>query len=175
MQGCVKLILPGRPVILKNSKQIALNRKTGKPFVRSNDRVDVYKKSAVMILRSQWRGRPAITEPVSMKLTIKLASSHDNENIPDLSNLLQAPEDLLQAAGVILNDRLIENHDGSRRVCLCDGDCPSKQIYVAGAKRGMKKDNCGAVKKCPFECVEIELRSAVIEAPVAGDYRRITG
>lgn len=34
----------------------------------------------------------------------------------DLSNLLEGPSDLLQDAGVIKNDRLIQSYDGSRKL-----------------------------------------------------------
>lgn len=82
-----------------------------------------------------------------MRCTFFGAWAEDSGNLPDLSNLYQMPEDLLQYAGVIEDDRLIAGHDGSRRVCLCSGPCP---------KRGKKK-SCGAKKKCPFARVEIVL------------------
>jgi Holliday junction resolvase RusA-like endonuclease len=39
-----------------------------------------------------------------------------NQTIPDISNLYQFIEDCLQKAGVIINDNIIENHDGSKRI-----------------------------------------------------------
>lgn len=39
-----------------------------------------------------------------------------NKKIPDLSNLYQGPEDLLQKAKIIEDDHLIFSHDGSRRI-----------------------------------------------------------
>lgn len=38
------------------------------------------------------------------------------ENLADLSNLVQLPEDCLQKAGIIFNDRQIFSLDGSRRL-----------------------------------------------------------
>jgi len=39
-----------------------------------------------------------------------------NKKLPDLSNLYQLVEDCMQKAGVIFDDHLIDNHDGSRRI-----------------------------------------------------------
>lgn len=41
---------------------------------------------------------------------------HRNKKLPDLSNLYQLPEDLLQKANIITDDNLISSHDFSRRV-----------------------------------------------------------
>ena len=46
-----------------------------------------------------------------------------NKTIPDLSNLYELPQDCLERAGVIVNDRIIESHDLSRRL-------PSKQNEI---------------------------------------------
>ena len=166
------IVIPGRPVVLKNSKEICFNKKTKKRFVKSNDRVEEYSKAAILHVRSQWRGRPTITEPVGLRITSKLAASHDSGNLPDSSNIYQCPEDLLQAAGVIEDDRLVEHHDGSRRICMCDGPCPLKPVYKSGPKKGQPKPNCGAVKKCPFERLEIEISPAVPDViESAAEYR----
>jgi Holliday junction resolvase RusA-like endonuclease len=37
-------------------------------------------------------------------------------HLMDLSNLYELPQDCLQSAGIIKNDRLIHSHDGSRKV-----------------------------------------------------------
>lgn len=39
-----------------------------------------------------------------------------SRKLPDLSNLYELPQDCLQAAGIILDDNLIESHDLSRRL-----------------------------------------------------------
>jgi len=38
------------------------------------------------------------------------------KQVIDLSNLYQGPEDALQEAGIIEDDKFIESHDGSRRI-----------------------------------------------------------
>lgn len=152
------LTISGRPVVLKNSKQIIVVK--GRRIIKSNPRVEAYQHRAIQELVEQWGSRDTITSPVGLRLTAYLGASHDSGNLPDLSNLYQCPEDLLQSADIIEDDRLIENHDGSRRVCMCDGPCPKREMYKAGAKRGQLKPNCGQVKKCPYQRVVIEIYEA---------------
>ena len=155
-----KLIIIGQPVVLKNGKVIAFNRKTGCRFIKSNDRVDRYNNMALLQLKSQWKNQPPITVPVGIKMTFYGAWHRASETIPDLSNLYEAPQDLLQKAGILLNDRQIEHHDGSRRVCLCDLPCDCKPLYKVGAKKGQQQDSCGHMKDCKHARVEIELYPA---------------
>lgn len=37
-----------------------------------------------------------------------------SQNLPDISNLYEFPQDCLQAAGILKNDNLIKSHDFSR-------------------------------------------------------------
>jgi Holliday junction resolvase RusA-like endonuclease len=153
------IVISGRPVVLKNSKQII--NIGGRRIIKSNPRVEAYQHRAIAEIVKQWGSRQTITESVGLRITAYLAAGHDSGNLPDLSNLYEAPQDLLQSAGVIYDDRLVEHHDGSRRICMCDGPCPLKPVYQSGQKKGQPKDNCGAVKKCPFERLEIEISPAV--------------
>ena len=50
--------------------------------------------------------------PKSVYFTKKGKRSH---KLPDLSNLYQLPEDVMQRTRIIANDTQIESHDGSRR------------------------------------------------------------
>jgi len=155
-----KFVIAGQPVVLKNAKMIAFNRKTGSRFIKSNERVDRYNNAALLQLRSQWRNQPPITVPVGLKLTFFGAWHRVSDNIPDLSNLYEAPQDLLQKAGVLANDRQVEHHDGSRRVCLCDLACPEKPVFKVGPKKGQQQDSCGHMRNCRFARVEIEVYPA---------------
>lgn len=151
----MKYTIKGTPVILKNGKQISRNRATGKTFLRSSDRVQRQKSGAVMQYRFQHKGEP-VKCPVAVRMTFYGAWKRGGGNVPDLSNLYQFYEDTMEAAGVIVNDSQIESHDGSRRVYMCDG-CHKRGVYQKGEKKGQRKPDCGAVKKCPYERVEIEL------------------
>ena len=150
----MKYIISGHPVILKNNKDIARNRKTGVPFIKSSERVDAYKPMALLELKQQ-RQR-MVMDPINVKMLFYGAWKRGNGDVPDLSNLYQMPEDLLEQAGIIRNDRLIESHDGSRRVYMCDS-CHRRPKYVKGPKAGQYKSDCGAVRSCQYERIEIEI------------------
>lgn len=145
----------GKPVVLKNSKKICRTR-SGKSFIKSNDRVVAWSEEAVALCRVEHGGKPPLKGKLWMKCTFWLAAQEDSAAIPDLSNLYQAPEDVLQKAGVIEDDRQIESHDKSRRVRLCP-ICQDRPKYKVGEKKGQYKPNCGQVKMCPYEGVRIEL------------------
>ena len=151
------LTIPGRPVVLKNSKQIIVVR--GRRIIKSNPKVEAYQHRAIESLVRQWGDREPIRVPVSVAIKSFLPMRSDSGNLPDASNLYQCPEDLLQAAGIIEDDRQIEHHDGSRRVCMCD-ICDERPIYKAGAKRGQRKPSCGNVKGCTKCFVDIEIWEA---------------
>lgn len=159
----------GHPVILKNSKNIVPLpvkgskkcpvcglRKT-RPVPIPNKNYKAYQKHALLQLAWQWKGKQPIRERLQMIVVFFGAWKESNANYPDESNLIEAPQDILQEAGVINDDRQIDNHDGSHRVFLCDGPCPKKERYKAGLNKGQMKPDCGAVTRCPFERVEITL------------------
>jgi len=150
----VRFIIPGHPLVLKNSKQIVVVN--GRRFIKSNPRVEAYQHRAVAALCEQWGTRPPITGPVNVAIESYGAWKRSGGQIPDASNLYQLPEDLLQAAGILLDDRQIESHDGSRRVCMCD-TCDQRPVYKSGPKKGEHKPDCGAVKQCQCERVEITI------------------
>ena len=148
------LVIHGGPVVLKNSKQIVIVR--GRRIIKSNPRVEAYQHRAIAELCEQWQARQVISGPINLTVRSYGAWKRSNENLPDASNLYQMPEDLLEAAGVIEDDRQVESHDGSRRVCMCD-TCEARPFFKAGRKRGQRKPDCGAVKKCPHLRVELEI------------------
>jgi Holliday junction resolvase RusA-like endonuclease len=153
----IVLTITGHPLILKNNKQIVVIN--GHRIVKSNPRVEAYQHRATAELCEQWGTRPPITEPVNLAITSYGAWKRSSDTIPDASNLYQLPEDLLQSAGILADDRQVESHDGSRRVCMCD-TCPQRRVVQRGPKRGQLTPDCGAVKKCPFERVVIEITAA---------------
>ncbi len=60
-----------------------------------------------------------IAHPIGIEALFYLAPTKAGSmrlDCPDLSNLLEALADMLQEAGIIQDDRLIEDWDGSRRV-----------------------------------------------------------
>lgn len=128
MSDILKLVIPGRPTTKKNSGRI-VNR--GK-FTRilPSKAFEAYEKSSMIYIRAamphQFRG------PVSMKCLYWLP---DKRWWPDLVGLLQATSDILENSGVLENDRLIANYDGSRIVGL-DKFNPRAEIEIRGLGMG---------------------------------------
>lgn len=116
----MKLVIQGQPRTKKNSSRIALinNRHVLLP----SKAYKAYEKVALMQLaRVQ-----AVRGPVSVLCRYYL---QDRKSWPDLVGLLQATSDILQAAGVIDDDKYIVNYDGSMIVGL-DKDNPRVEIII---------------------------------------------
>lgn len=64
-----------------------------------------------------------IVAPISVEALI-----YRDRNVGDLSNFLEAIADMMQAAGIIEDDRQIEDWDGSRR--LKDATNPRCEIFI---------------------------------------------
>ena len=148
-QPLFEIHLQCHPPVLKNSKQIIFNRRTGKRMVIPNKAYAVIANAAIWEIKSAWRAKPPIIVDVHLRLLFGIACFESSKSRADLSNLYQGPEDWLEGAGVIANDRQIRSHDGSRIICLCD-DCE----YVVNDKR-----KCPGVKKCDREYVDIKLEA----------------
>ena len=118
------LVITGNPAIKKNSRTIAYNRRTGRMYPVKSKRLYGAEKLANIELRNQWQWRRAITTPVAVKF---LFYRGDKRRV-DLSNLYEFAQDVLQNAGVIADDVLIESHDGSRK--LYDKENPRTEITI---------------------------------------------
>lgn len=100
-EALVVLVIPGRPKVLKNSKRI-LGRGRRKIVLPSV----AYAKWEAHALASL-RGRKSIAlidEPLTAHYRFYFAN---RQSEPDVSNLIEGPQDVLAKAGVIANDRLI--------------------------------------------------------------------
>ena len=104
--------LTGRVKQKKNSMRI---RRHGyfKSSIAPSDVYELWATDAALEISSAWRRRPPIRKPVNAKMVFYL-KNHQHE--ADLSNMYQGIEDLLQECGVLVNDKLIYSHDGSRKV-----------------------------------------------------------
>lgn len=87
----MKLIIDGNVPSQKNNKEIAINRKTGQRFVRSNDRVTAWKETATESLRKQFEGYKVSGYPIG----ITLIFFFDNERRHDLDNAAAGVMDAL--------------------------------------------------------------------------------
>lgn len=115
--------------IKKNNKQIFQNKATGKRFIASNSKaqyLENYLTHQLLIQKLKQRLETIECDlaasfkfyyPENVYLTKLGKRSH---RVADLSNLLEAPQDALQKAKVILNDSLICELNDCKR--LISGD-----------------------------------------------------
>lgn len=118
-----KAIIPIEPKTKKNNQKILLNHKTGKPFIVQSDAYKRYERDAGWFLG---RCNKTISEPVNIKCLFYRAS----QRRVDLTNLLEAIDDILVKYRIIADDdfKILAGHDGSR--VLIDKENPRTEIYI---------------------------------------------
>lgn len=105
-------VIPGRPGIKKNGKQIRRNWRTGQPFLSSSDKYLIWAKMAKAHVEAHNFKTP-INVPVNLQCQF-FFKNHQNE--PDLDNCYAGIQDVLQSSHVIDDDKLVYSHDGSKKV-----------------------------------------------------------
>lgn len=103
-RNIIKLVIPGNVPSQKNSKQIAINNRTGKRFVRSSSRVTAWKTYAIHELRGQFAGLQVTGSPIQLFLSFYF----DNSRRHDLDNAAAGVMDALVKAGVLADDCVSE-------------------------------------------------------------------
>lgn len=113
--------IPGNPATKKNSSEIYLNPKTGKRFITPSTRYKEYEDMCGWFVPKLW-----IDYPVN----IKCVYYRETKARVDLTNLLEATDDILQKFGCITQDdwRVVAGHDGSR--VLFDAKNPRVEITI---------------------------------------------
>jgi Holliday junction resolvase RusA-like endonuclease len=114
--GFLSYKIPGRPVTKKNSMRMVKNPKTGKMFPLPSKQYKEYEKEAGEHLKP--RPVDPIDIPVNVTAIYFLSRNKDGsipKNVPDLTNLLEATDDLLVHYGIIADDNalIVAGHDGS--------------------------------------------------------------
>lgn len=95
----LKLTLTGQVPAQKNSKSIAYNRGTGKPFIMSNQNVKTWQYSAdIELLRYR------IKEPLQGKQELSIMFYVKDNRRRDLDNMLTTIQDALVRGGVLEDD-----------------------------------------------------------------------
>lgn len=114
----------GRPITKKNSQQIAINKRTGKPFIRQSDKYRAYEAAAGYFIPAD--KRKAIDYPVNVRCIYYMP---DKRRV-DLVNLLEATNDILVKYDVLKDDNcnIVVSHDGSR--VRCDKENPRVEIEI---------------------------------------------
>lgn len=120
----LRYIIPLSPVTKKNSQQILTNPKTKRPFIMPSAKYKQYEREATIFLRP----RPAY--PIEHSLNICCLFYLPTRRKTDLTNLLEAVDDLLVSAGIIADDHygIVTAHDGSR--CFWDKANPRTEIII---------------------------------------------
>ena len=120
----LKITIEMPPITKKNSQRILVNKSTGKPFIMPSEQYKQYEKDA------QWfiHDRPRIGYPVNVKCVFYMPTRRR----VDLTNLLEAVDDVLVRSGVLADDHsgIVVSHDGSR--VLYDKENPRTEIEITG-------------------------------------------
>lgn len=111
------------PVTKKNSQQILVNRATGRPFVMPSKKFRQYEQESKLFMK---KPKAPIDYPVNVKCKFYLPTRRRT----DLTNLLEAVDDLLVSAGILADDHygIVAGHDGSR--CYVDRKLPRTEIVI---------------------------------------------
>lgn len=120
----IKYTIKLPPITKKNSQQILNNPKTGRHFIMPSKKYKQYEREAV------WFLKPMPPRPIECRVNIKCLFYLPTRRRTDLTNLLEAVDDLLVHAGIIADDHygIVEAHDGSR--CFVDRDNPRTEIII---------------------------------------------
>lgn len=116
-------VIPLNPRTKKNTQQIVINKKTGRPFIMQSSKYKEYEKNAGWFLKK-------ISEPISVPVNVKCVFYREKRIMCDLTNLLEAIDDVLVTYGVLSDDNftVIVGHDGSR--VYIDKENPRTEITI---------------------------------------------
>lgn len=119
----MKFTIPLAPISKKNSQRIMVNRATGKPFIMPSEQYKQYERDAAWFIPRYGR---RIDYPVNIQCLFFMPTRRK----VDLTNLLEAIDDVLVKTGVLADDNfeIVQSHDGSR--VLYDKDRPRTEIII---------------------------------------------
>ena len=116
--------IPLNPKTKKNSQEIRRNRFTGKPFVAQNKAYQQYENDAGWFLTQ----RPPT--PISQPVNVKCVFYRSSNLRCDLTNLLEAIDDILVKYQIIKDDcfTILVSNDGS--MVYVDKERPRTEITI---------------------------------------------
>lgn len=111
------------PISKKNSQQIMVNRATGKPFIMPSKQYKEYERAAMWFIP---KSKKQIDHPVNVKCLFYMPTHRK----VDLTNLLEAIDDIMVKAGLLADDNytIIQSHDGSR--VMYDKNNPRTEVTI---------------------------------------------
>lgn len=115
-------LIPLDPTTKKNSQQI-IQRAGKRPLIIQSEKYRQYARDAAWFLR-----RPAA--PIAQPVNVRCLFYRGSNRRVDLTNLLEAIDDILVEAGVLQDDnfKIVAAHDGSR--VFVDPARPRTEIYI---------------------------------------------
>ena len=121
----IEITVPLAPITKKNHQEIMHSSKTGKPFVMPSRQYRDYEAKAAWYCK-----RAGVHEPIDYPVEVKCLFYMPTKRRVDLTNLLEAVDDVLVRAGVLKDDHsgIIVSHDGSR--VLYDKDNPRTVLFI---------------------------------------------
>lgn len=121
----VRIIIPLPPVTKKNSQRIMHSSKTGKPFIMPSQQYRDYEAEAAWYCKST-----GVQSPIESPVEVTCLFYMPTRRKVDLTNLLEAIDDVLVRAGVLKDDHsgIIVSHDGSR--VRYDKDNPRTVVFI---------------------------------------------
>jgi Holliday junction resolvase RusA-like endonuclease len=122
----MKITLHGRPMTKKNSQQIA--RSGSRPFILQSKQYQQYEVDCLRQITGDKKRN--LAGAIILRCLYYMP---DRRSRPDLVGLLQATSDILEKAGVYVDDKQIISYDGSRIVGV-DKDSPRAEIEVEEVK-----------------------------------------
>lgn len=119
-----KYCIPSAPVTKKNSQEIHINRRTGKPFVAQSYRYAEFEEIASYFLQ------PKPEAPIDYPVTVKCLYYMPTRRRVDTSNLNSAVHDILVTCRILADDNrdIIASTDGTRT--YYDKQCPRVEIEI---------------------------------------------
>ena len=119
----IKFTVPLTPISKKNSQQIMRNTVTGRPFIMPSKKYKQYENDAALFIPKNI----FINEPVNIKCLFYMPT----KRMCDLTNMLEAIDDIMVRAGLLEDDNytVIASHDGSR--AFYDKDAPRTEVIIS--------------------------------------------
>lgn len=141
----IKFVLPVKPVTKKNSGQIVMRGKF--PILLPSKQYLQFEKDAVPYFIQVKKQTGVINFPVNMQCHFYMEAHRK----VDLCNLLNAVDDAMVKAGLILDDNrdIIAGHDGSR--VFYDKSNPRIEILITELKDYEQWNNTKDIQKGLFD------------------------
>lgn len=119
----IRFEIPLNPITKKNSQNIYINKRTGRPFISPSSQYKKYEKDAKSYM-------PNIVEPIDYAVNVRCTFYMKTRRRVDLVNLLEAVDDILVKYNVLADDNhtIVAGHDGSR--VAYDKESPRTEIVI---------------------------------------------